>query len=59
MMHAGTKSVEVKYERDGKDYTVVLEPKQNEEMLFLCLELQVVRWFVRVCLEQFDTEHIR
>lgn len=30
MMHAGTKSVEVKYERDGKDYTVVLEPKQNE-----------------------------
>lgn len=30
MMHAGTKNVEVKYERDGKDYTVVLEPKQNE-----------------------------
>ncbi len=30
MMHAGTKSVEVEYERDGKDYTVVLEPKQNE-----------------------------
>lgn len=30
MMHAGTKSVEVKYERNGKDYTVVLEPKQNE-----------------------------
>ena len=30
MTHAGTKSVEVKYERDGKDYTVVLEPKQNE-----------------------------
>ena len=30
MMHAGTKSVEVKYERDGKDYTVVLELKQNE-----------------------------
>lgn len=30
MMHAGTKSVEVKYERDGNDYTVVLEPKQNE-----------------------------
>ena len=30
MMHAGTKSVEVKYERDGKDYTVVLEPKQNK-----------------------------
>lgn len=30
MMHVGTKSVEVKYERDGKDYTVVLEPKQNE-----------------------------
>ena len=30
MMHAGTKSVEVKYERDGKDYTVMLEPKQNE-----------------------------
>ena len=29
-MHAGTKSVEVEYERDGKDYTVVLEPKQNE-----------------------------
>ena len=29
MMHAGTKSVEVEYERDGKDYTVVLEPKQN------------------------------
>ena len=24
MMHAGTKSVEVEYERDGKDYTVVL-----------------------------------
>ena len=34
MMHAGTKSVEVKYERDGKDYTVVLEPKQNEEDAF-------------------------
>ena len=30
MTHAGTKSVEVKYERDGKDYTVLLEPKQNE-----------------------------
>ena len=30
MMHAGAKSVEVEYERDGKDYTVVLEPKQNE-----------------------------
>lgn len=30
MMHAGIKSVEVEYERDGKDYTVVLEPKQNE-----------------------------
>ena len=34
MMHAGTKSVEVKYERDGKDYTVVLEPKQNEGDVF-------------------------
>lgn len=30
MMHAGAKSVEVEYEREGKDYTVVLEPKQNE-----------------------------
>ena len=33
MMHAGTKSVEVEYERDGKDYTVVLEPVDSLKML--------------------------
>lgn len=30
MMHSGAKSVEVEYERDGKEYTVVLEPRQQD-----------------------------
>ena len=59
MMHAGAKSVEVEYERDGKDYTVVLEPKQNEGDAFPLLGITGGEMFVRVCLEQFDTEHIR